>query len=88
MLAVHFMREFSRAEKARFYRMAKRSATECAGVLDVCRVLRLTDEKVLAVGREMLLRVVAMLIRMVQAVESGTGRGPGTKLAPADPPPS
>jgi four helix bundle protein len=27
--------EFSKREKARFYRMAKRSATECAGVLDI-----------------------------------------------------
>ena len=29
--------EFSAAEKARFYRIAKRSATECAAVLDVAK---------------------------------------------------
>lgn len=62
--------EFSRAEKARFYRMAKRSATECAAALDVCRVWKVTDLKLLEVGREMLLRVVAMLIRMIQSVEA------------------
>jgi four helix bundle protein len=28
--------EFSSSEKCRFYRMAKRSATECAGILDLC----------------------------------------------------
>ena len=28
--------EFPRNEKARFYRMAKRSATECAAIFDVC----------------------------------------------------
>jgi four helix bundle protein len=70
--------EFSPAEKARFYRMARRSATECAGVLDVCRVLGLADTTGLAVGREMLLRVVAMLVRMARSVESGTRAESGT----------
>ena len=37
--------EYAIDEKARFYRMAKRSATECAGVLDVCQV---TSQKVMA----------------------------------------
>ncbi len=36
--------EYAVDEKARFYRMAKRSATECAGVLDVCQRLRLIEE--------------------------------------------
>jgi four helix bundle protein len=66
--------EYSRAEKARFYRMAKRSATECAAALDVCRVRKLVVPKQLEVGREMLLRVVAMLIRMIHGLESGSGR--------------
>ena len=34
--------EFSSKEKARFYRMASRSTTECAAILDVCRHLKLT----------------------------------------------
>jgi four helix bundle protein len=71
--------EFSRAEKARFYRMAKRSATECAAALDVCRVWKKVESKDLDVGREMLLRVVAMLIRMIQSVESDSGRMNGAK---------
>ena len=33
--------EFASADKARFYRMARRSGTECAAILDSCRVLRL-----------------------------------------------
>ena len=33
--------EFSANEKLRFYRMARRSATECAAVLDICRRLDL-----------------------------------------------
>jgi four helix bundle protein len=36
--------EFSPSEKARFYRMARRSATECAAILHVCRRLALVEE--------------------------------------------
>jgi four helix bundle protein len=31
--------EYSANDKARFYRMSKRSATECAAILDVCKQL-------------------------------------------------
>src|SRR5439155_545838 len=31
--------EYSSNEKIRFYRMAKRSATECAGIFDICQRL-------------------------------------------------
>ena len=58
--------EFSGDEKARFYRMAKRSATECAAVLDVCRRLALADATRLDAGRELLLRVVSMLIPLIR----------------------
>jgi hypothetical protein len=34
--------EYAVEEKAWFYRMTKRSATECAGILDVCHRLQLT----------------------------------------------
>ena len=79
--------EFSPRDKARFYRMARRSATECAAVLDVLAQLRLADEPSLAGGRELLQRIVSMLVRMSQAVEpnratckgTGTGTGTGTK---------
>ncbi|WP_372371584.1 four helix bundle protein [Candidatus Uabimicrobium sp. HlEnr_7] len=35
--------EFSSAEKARFYRIARRSTTECASIIDICRCLKLSD---------------------------------------------
>ena len=57
--------EFSKGDKARFYRMSRRSGTECAGILDACRVLRLSDEPLLERGRELLVRIVAMLTAMV-----------------------
>jgi four helix bundle protein len=57
--------EFSSPEKARIYRIARRSATECAAILDVCRARKLVDETHLHVGRELLLRILAMLTRMI-----------------------
>src|SRR5205823_894416 len=50
--------EFSRKEKARFYRMALRSATESAAILGACRVLKVVPPNRLLAGREMLLRIV------------------------------
>jgi four helix bundle protein len=60
--------EYSGKEKARFYRMAKRSATECAAVLDVCKELDLAPREALTRGREQLLRIVSMLVKLTQAV--------------------
>ncbi|MFA5206056.1 MAG: four helix bundle protein [Lentisphaeria bacterium] len=73
--------EFAGDEKARFYRMAKRSATECAAVLDVCRRLDLANGKQLDAGRNLLLRIVSMLIQLIRrmAGSSGTGAGTGTE---------
>ncbi len=56
--------EHASDEKARFYRMAKRSATECSSILDVCKQLQLVDEEQHARGRELLLRIAAMLTKM------------------------
>jgi four helix bundle protein len=59
--------EFTRPEKSRSYRIAKRSTTECAAILDVCTQLDLSDGERLQQGRELLLRIVAMLTRLVQS---------------------
>ena len=58
--------EYAVDEKARFYRMAKRSATECAGVLDVCQRLQLVEENRYIKGRKLLIGIVSMLIKMAQ----------------------
>jgi len=58
--------EYAVDEKVRFYRMAKRSATECASILDVCRKLQLMDESKYTKGRELLVRIVSILIKMAQ----------------------
>ena len=70
--------EFKPSDKARFYRMACRSATECAAILDVCRQLEIADRTLREQGRELLLRIVSMLTRLAkthQRKKSGTGTG-------------
>ena len=61
--------EYSRQEKSRFYRMAKRSATECAAIFDVCERLRLIDRAQYEKGREMLVHIVNMLTKMAKTNE-------------------
>lgn len=55
--------EHSANEKVRFYRIAKRSATECSSILDICKQLQLISQDLYTKGRELLLRIVAMLKR-------------------------
>jgi four helix bundle protein len=51
-------------EKARFYRMGQRSATECAALLDAFRVLHLAEDNAATAGRDVLLKIVSMLIAL------------------------
>jgi four helix bundle protein len=64
--------EFAPLEKARFYRIARRSVDECVAVLDhtVDRGLLAPDE--VRPARIMYWRTVAALIRLIQSVESRT----------------
>ena len=68
--------EFAAADKARFYRFARRSATESAAIIDVLAVLELTDQPLRTRARGLLLRIVAMLPAMVLRI-SGSGSGSG-----------
>lgn len=60
--------EFSKPAKASFYRIARRSATESAAVLDVAVRLELIDRHVCEPGRDLLIRIVSMLTNMVRAL--------------------
>ena len=55
-----------RPMKGKIYRMAKRSATECAGILDVYQKLQLLDEQKYVKGRELIVRIVSILVKMAQ----------------------
>jgi len=71
--------EYSRNEKARFYRIARRSATECAAILDVCQHLNLILSDDFGIGRDLLLRIVSMLTKLIKTQQySGTGKGTET----------
>jgi four helix bundle protein len=52
------------SDKARFYSIARGSATECAAILDVLRLRRLVPEERCRQGRGQLLRIVQMLTRL------------------------
>ena len=56
--------EFSKDEKQRFYRMARRSATETAAVLDILDRRKAVPNIAMEPARELLVRVVSMLVRL------------------------
>ena len=60
----------SPADKGRFYSMARRSATECAAILDLLRARGLVDERLRNRARALLVRVVQMLSQL--AARMGT----------------
>ena len=60
----------SKADKRRYYLTARGSATESAALLDVCLLLKLLDEAGHKAGKDMLFRVVAMLVKLAQACEA------------------
>ncbi len=61
--------EFAPAEKARFYRIARRSATEVAAQLIVARRLGLATGPEIPKARELLHRLVRMLVRLAANAE-------------------
>jgi four helix bundle protein len=66
--------EFAPREKARFYRLAKRSGTECAALVEIYRRLELVEPQVADQARAALLRIVSMLVRLIVSTESGDRR--------------
>jgi hypothetical protein len=48
---------------------ARRSATECAAVLDICREHQAVDVSILVEGRDVLTSIVSMLIELIRSLE-------------------
>lgn len=69
--------EYSPPDKHRFYRFARRSATESAAILDIVSRRGHAPTALLEQGRELLSRIVSMLVRMTQTQRPGTGSGTG-----------
>lgn len=71
--------EFSRREKARLYRIARRSASECAAILDICKRLQLVDVHAIGEAQDLLHRVISMLTQLTKSdTETDTETGTGT----------
>jgi four helix bundle protein len=68
--------EYSLPDKQRFYRMARRSANECAAILDIFERRKTLPVATLARARELIVAVVAMLTRLAQ-IGQGQGQGQG-----------
>jgi len=74
--------EFVPAENTRFYRMAKRSATECAGQILVCERLGLAEAPRIGAALDLLQRVIAMSVTLIQGQAERTRGGiDGGRLA-------
>jgi four helix bundle protein len=61
--------KLSKPDKRRYYLTARGSATESAALLDVCMRLELIDRARHQAGKDMIVRIVSMLIRLAQACE-------------------
>jgi four helix bundle protein len=59
----------SKPDKRGFYVTARGSATESAALLDVCARLKLLDEAGHKAGKDTLVRVVSMLIKLAVSLE-------------------
>jgi four helix bundle protein len=59
----------SKPDKRRFYVTARESATESAALLDVCARLKLLDEAGHKAGKDTLVPVVSMLIKLAVSLE-------------------
>ncbi len=68
--------EFSPTDKARLYRIARRSATESEAILDICEKLELASPDHIASGHGMLREIISMLVVLIRACE-GRGKGKG-----------
>ena len=61
--------KLSKPDKRRYYLTARDSATESAALLDVCLRLRLLGEAEHRGGKERIVRVVSMLIKLAMSLE-------------------
>lgn len=61
--------KLSKPDKRRYYLTARGSATESAALLDVCLRLELIDPACHKTGKDVIVRIVSMLIRLAQACE-------------------
>lgn len=70
--------EFAKQDKARFYRMALRSAHECGGIISLGERLGIVEPSAANLARRQLDRVIAMLTKLAKRCSaSGAGARAG-----------
>jgi four helix bundle protein len=81
--------EWTPKEKAKFYRYAKRSATEAAAALDVLVDYEMLRDEDVVTAKELIARIIPMLVKLIQLFEGGApnrraaaGNSPGTSTSP------
>jgi four helix bundle protein len=74
--------EYAPKEKARFYRIAKRSATECAAVLDHMVDLNLMHPAEIEATKALLRRIISALVKLILSTEKLTQPRPASAPAP------
>lgn len=57
--------KFSEKDKAKFYHIARGSATECAAILDAAQIMEILDSQQWQNGKTLLVRIVSMLCKML-----------------------
>ncbi len=65
--------EFSKPEKRKFYRISRRSAAECAAILDALQVIHCPDARRIGAGKGLLFEIVAMLTVMSKPAQPRSG---------------
>jgi len=68
--------EFAKSEKARFYRMALRSGTECAAIIDVIYRFGIIDATLHERCDRLLDRIVAMLTKLILSAQKNSQMHP------------
>ena len=57
--------KFTQKDKARFYHIARGSATECGAILDAAHIIHILDSEQWKTGKILLVRIVSMLCKMI-----------------------
>jgi four helix bundle protein len=65
--------KFSNADRARFLEIARGSALECAGCIDVLGARKLIDPERMVPAKEQLVRIVNMLVGMLKRFSEHAG---------------
>lgn len=57
--------KFTQKDKAKFYHIARGSATECGAIFDAAHIMKILDSEQWQNGKSLLTRIVSMLCKML-----------------------